>query len=58
VRPHRIGMVIAKIGDSAESIVAARMPNIDQGRERFLVINGLSEGELPIPGLSYKIITN
>jgi predicted Zn-dependent protease len=43
VRPLRIGLVVARPGDTVESM-AARMTGLDRATERFQVLNGLDRG--------------
>ena len=43
-------------GDTAERI-AARMPLVDRPLERFLIINGLNQGDPLKPGDKVKIVT-
>jgi predicted Zn-dependent protease len=58
LRPMRIALVPAKAGERAEDIAATRMADIPQAYEQFLVLNGLAEGEAPVPGRVYKIIVD
>ncbi|MHB2169473.1 M48 family metalloprotease [Alsobacter sp. R-9] len=55
VRPLRLALVVAKPGDTAESI-AARMGGLDRPVERFMVLNGLDRGGALKPGQTYKIV--
>jgi len=56
LRPMRIALVPAKAGERAEDIAATRMADIPQAYAQFLVLNGLAEGEAPVPGRFYKIV--
>ena len=55
VRPLRIGLVVARPGDTVESM-AARMTGLDRATERFQVLNGLDRGGALKPGQTYKIV--
>lgn len=55
VPPLRIGIVVAKIGDTAEAM-AARMAVPDRGLEYFLLINGLEHGGPIRSGERYKTV--
>lgn len=57
VHPQRITLVTAKGGERAEDLVQAHMANSTQGLERFLVLNGLAQDEMLVPGYQYKVIT-
>lgn len=54
-RPYRIKIVAVRPGDTVERFVA-RMAAIDRALERFLVINGLNQGQALKPGDILKII--
>ena len=43
-------------GDTAERM-AARMPLVDRPLERFLILNGLNQGDALTPGEKVKIVT-
>ncbi len=55
VAPLRIRIVTARPEDTQQSL-AARMQGVDNPLARFAAINGLREGEAPVPGYSYKIV--
>lgn len=55
VRPLRISLVVAKPGDTVESM-ASRMSGLDRTVERFQVLNGLDRGGALKPGQTYKIV--
>ncbi len=54
-RPHRIKIVTAQGGDTAQSL-AARFALKDDALGRFQVLNGMQPGENVTPGRSYKIV--
>jgi len=55
IRPLRLKIVLAKAGDTAESLTA-QSPLTDHALERFYMINGLDHGPIQI-GRPYKIIS-
>ncbi len=55
VRPFRLAMVTAKMGDSAE-LLAQRMAVPERGLDYFLLINALERGEALRAGEAYKIV--
>src|SRR5882724_2414452 len=55
-RPLRLHVVSVQYGDTLERF-AARMPLVDRPLERFLIINGLSQGDALKPGEKVKIVT-
>jgi predicted Zn-dependent protease len=55
-RPLRLHVVSVQHGDTAERI-AGRMPLVDRPLERFLIINGLNQGDPLKPGDKVKIVT-
>ena len=55
-RPLRLHVVSVQHGDTAERI-AARMPLVDRPLERFLIINGINQGDPLKPGDKVKIVT-
>jgi predicted Zn-dependent protease len=55
VRPLRVVIVVAKPGDTAETL-AGRMAANDRSTERFQVLNGLDRGASVKPGERYKIV--
>ena len=55
VRPLRLGTIIAKPGDTAESIASA-MSIVDHPLDRFQVLNGLDRSGALKPGQAYKIV--
>ena len=55
-RPLRLHVVTVQHGDTPERF-AGRMPLVDRPLERFLIINGLSQGDALKPGEKVKIVT-
>ncbi|MDJ1157409.1 M48 family metalloprotease [Chelatococcus sp. SYSU_G07232] len=55
VRPLRLGVAVARPGDTAEGL-AARMAGVDRHLERFLVLNGLDRPGPLTAGEAYKIV--
>ena len=55
VRPLRLGTIIAKPGDTAESIASA-MSIVDHPLDQFQVLNGLDRSGALKPGQAYKIV--
>jgi predicted Zn-dependent protease len=55
VRPFRIGLVTAKLGDTPEQL-AARMPLEDRALDIVLLVNGLGKSDRLEPGERYKVI--
>src|SRR3954462_9118784 len=55
-RPLRLRVVNVQYGDTPERL-AARMPLVDRPLERFLIINGLSQGDALKPGDKVKVVT-
>jgi predicted Zn-dependent protease len=55
-RPLRIHVVSVQHGDTSERL-ASRMPLVDRPLERFLIINGLNQGDPLKPGDKVKIVT-
>lgn len=56
IRPQVIRLITARAEEKSEDLVRLHMPKVSQGLERFLVINGLSPEEFPVPGAQYKVI--
>jgi len=55
-KPHRIGVVQVQAGDTVDSL-AARMPEGPEKRARFLVLNGMTDGDQPAAGELVKIVS-
>jgi predicted Zn-dependent protease len=55
-RPLRLHVVTVTPGDTAERM-ASRMPLVDRPLERFLILNGLSQGDALKPGDKVKVVT-
>jgi predicted Zn-dependent protease len=55
-RPLRLHIVTVQHGDTPERF-AGRMPLVDRPLERFLIINGLNQGDQLKPGDRVKIVT-
>jgi predicted Zn-dependent protease len=55
-KPLRLRVVTVTPGDTAERM-AARMPLVDRPLERFLILNGLNQGDALTPGEKVKIVT-
>ena len=55
IRPLRIRIVTVRTGDTIANL-AARMQVPDLPRERFMVLNGLHQGEEPRPGDKVKLV--
>ena len=55
-RPLRLHVVTVQHGDTPERF-AGRMPLVDRPLERFLIINGLNQGDALKPGDRVKIVT-
>jgi predicted Zn-dependent protease len=55
-KPLRLRVVTVTPGDTAERM-AARMPLVDRPLERFLILNGMSQGDPLTPGEKVKIVT-
>ena len=55
-KPLRLRVVTVTPGDTAERM-AARMPLVDRPLERFLILNGLNQGDPLKPGDRVKIVT-
>lgn len=56
-QPDRLNVVQVQPGDTVDSL-AARMPEGPEKRARFLVLNGLQEGDPLEPGMLVKIVGN
>jgi len=55
-KPLRLRVVTVTPGDTAERM-AARMPLVDRPLERFLILNGMNQGDALTPGEKVKIVT-
>jgi predicted Zn-dependent protease len=55
-RPLRLRIVTVTPGDTAERM-AGRMPLVDRPLERFLILNGLSQGDALTSGEKVKVVT-
>ena len=55
-RPLRLHVVTVQHGDTAERF-AGRMPLVDRPLDRFLILNGLNQGDPLKPGEKVKIVT-
>ncbi|MGB9364602.1 MAG: M48 family metalloprotease [Xanthobacteraceae bacterium] len=55
-KPLRLRIVTVTPGDTAERM-AGRMPLVDRPLERFLILNGLSQGDPLTPGEKVKVVT-
>ena len=55
-RPLRLRIVTVTPGDTAERM-AGRMPLVDRPLERFLILNGLNQGDALKPGEKVKVVT-
>lgn len=55
-QPHRLNVVQVQPGDTVDSL-AARMPEGPEKRARFLVLNGMQEGQPLEPGMLVKLVT-
>lgn len=56
IRPYRIAIHTVRSGETVQSL-AARMPHAELKLERFLVLNGLSQGDALRPGDKVKLVT-
>ena len=54
--PLRLRVVTVTPGDTAERM-ASRMPLVDRPLERFLILNGLNQGDALTPGEKVKVVT-
>ena len=54
--PLRLRIVTVTPGDTAERM-ASRMPLVDRPLERFLILNGLNQGDALTPGEKVKVVT-
>ena len=55
-KPLRLRIVTVTPGDTAERM-ASRMPLVDRPLERFLILNGLNQGDALTPGEKVKVVT-
>ena len=55
-KPLRLRIVAVTPGDTAERM-ASRMPLVDRPLERFLILNGLNQGDALTPGEKVKVVT-
>jgi len=55
-RPLRLHVVTVQPGDTIERF-AARMPLVDRPLDRFMILNGLAQGDALKPGERVKIVT-
>ena len=55
-KPLRLRTVTVTPGDTAERM-APRIPLVDHPLERFLILNGLNQGDALNPGENVKIVT-
>ena len=55
-KPLRLRIVTVTPGDTAERM-AGRMPLVDRPLERFLILNGLNQGDALTPGEKVKVVT-
>ena len=55
-QPLRLRIVTVTPGDTAERM-ASRMPLVDRPLERFLILNGLNQGDALTPGEKVKVVT-
>jgi predicted Zn-dependent protease len=55
-KPLRLRIVTVTPGDSTERM-AGRMPLVDRPLERFLILNGLNQGDALTAGEKVKIVT-
>jgi len=55
-RPLRLRVVTVTPGDTAERM-ASRMPLVDRPLERFLILNGLNQGDALKAGEKVKVVT-
>lgn len=56
IRPQRLALQRARIGDRAEEMVEQHMQGKPQAMEHFLLLNGLAPDEALVPGQSYKVL--
>ncbi|RDE08818.1 M48 family metalloprotease [Pelagibacterium lacus] len=56
VRTVRLGLVTAGAGDNADTL-SQRMPQLNRGRELFLVLNNLLPGDPVDAGMPYKVVS-